>query len=79
MAPSSTKTGHVVALTDRIQNSTNRLKVCFTKLSPSSCELSSPLVGLSTYMRSGLCLWMRAQKAMPSLKDVVMLVMDTSR
>lgn len=32
-----------------------------------------------THMSSGLCLWMRAQKARPSLKDVVMLVMDTSR
>lgn len=34
---------------------------------------------VNTYIRSGLCLWIRAQKAKPSRKDVVMLVIDTSR
>lgn len=36
-------------------------------------------VGDVTYINSGLCLWIRAQNAKPSRKDVVMLVIDTSR
>lgn len=32
-----------------------------------------------TYIRSGLYLWISAQKANPLLKEVVMLVMATSR
>jgi len=36
-------------------------------------------VGDVTYINSGLCLWIRAQKAKPSRNDVVMLVIDTSR